>query len=80
MRPRDIRTAVVLVAPQMAVEEIAVQRHRDRQDFDGPHGAYSLEAREALLVVGVAGTVAVPAYARLAGRWHRHQPRTQREQ
>jgi hypothetical protein len=75
----NLRTAVILVAPEMTMEEVAVDGDRDRQDFLGAQAMYRFEAGVALAVGKIASAVADAANPELSARRDRHQPRSKRE-
>lgn len=70
----NLRTAVILVAAQVPVEEIAVDRHGDGQDRLCSYAPHRLQARIALAERGIAAAVADAADTGLPGRRNWHQP------
>ncbi|HVE45213.1 MAG TPA: hypothetical protein VNA57_00500 [Acidimicrobiales bacterium] len=76
----DLWTSVILVATEMAVEQAAVDGHRDGQDIPDAEHLNRFETGVTLAIRPIAAAVADAAHARLPGRWDWHQPRSEREQ
>ena len=77
--PLNQLTPVVLVATEVRVEELTIDRHRDGKHLGHlAKGLDGLEAGVALDVRSLTGGVTDPAYPRLDRR-HRHQARAKRE-
>ena len=75
-----VAAAIVLVPAEVAMEELAVDRHRDREDLVRSEALDRLKAWDALAIAGIAPAVADAAHPGLPGGGHRYQTRAEREQ